>query len=194
MTDNDRLDGEAQRVEGDQNEGEQGGLTDATTTGDTTMSESTTKFEVEIDEETTLRSDDLVEHVEYGPMVVSGIRVGPFQKTVGLKSELGPEGLELSDEEIREQWGERLHDDPVELYEDTFRASNEGISVDGLDVEMSISTEGDQDVAELAHMHVLDEAVRALQALRDECDPNQADGAGFAVDWEGLFEGAENDA
>lgn len=193
MTD-DQLDGEAQRVEGGQNGGEQGGSNDPTTTGDTTMSDSATKFEVEIDEETTLSRDDLVEHVEYGPLVVSSVQVGPFQKTVEMWSERGPEGLKLSGDEIREQWGEKLHYDPVELYENTFRAFNEGISVDGLDVEMSISTEGDEDVAELAHVHALDEAVRAMQAIRDECDPNQTDGAGYAVDWEGVFEEDEGDA
>jgi len=148
------------------------------------------KFTIEIDEETTLRRDDMVEHVEHGPMYVDSIVVGPSTKTAELKSELGPLGLDLTAEELREQWGETVHADPFELGEPgSARFESSGISVDGSAIKVSITTHGaPQKDAECVHMHAKNQIVRGLQAVAEGQPPEECEGPGFAVDWEHFFE------
>jgi hypothetical protein len=157
------------------------------------MSETETKFEIEVDDETTLRRDDTVEHAEHGPMHVDSIRVGPYHKTAELKSEIGPIGLELTDEDLQEQWGETLHSDPAELYDKgTRRVENNGISVENSNIEVSVKAEGTPgDDVEAVQMHAIDQIVRGLQAMRDEKPPSECEGAEFAIDWETVFEDEE---
>lgn len=154
------------------------------------------KFEIEIDDETTLRRGDMVDHVEHGPMQVDGILVGAHHKTAELKSELGPIGLDLTDDDLREQWGETLHTNPEELREPGHaRFENQGISVDGADIEVTVTTSGQpQDDAEAAHMHAVDQVVRALQAVRDETPPADCEGAGVSLDWDTIFADEEAEA
>lgn len=147
-----------------------------------------TEFQVEVTDEVTLSRDSMVEHVDHGPMRVSSVRVGPYEKTVELKSEMGPIGLELSDDEIREQWGETIAQDPFELRDPgTARVTTNGISAPDSDVVVSVTTEGPQDDAEAVHTHAKDQIVRAIQAVRDEQPPEECDGAGVDIQWEKIF-------
>jgi len=147
------------------------------------------KFAVEVNEEVTLRRDSMVEHAEHGPMRVDSIRVGPHSKTVEFKSEMGPVGLDLSAEDIREQWGETIAQDPFDLHEPgTAKISNSGISVEGSEIEVDITVSGPEDDAEMVHMHSVDQIVRALQGVRDEKPPWESEGGGYEIDWETVFE------
>lgn len=144
------------------------------------------KFAIDIEEGETLHRDDIVEHREYGPMHVSGITVGPFEKRAELKSEMGPEALQLSEDEVREQWGETIHFDPAELHEPgTVRLEHTGISVEGVDVEVDLMVQGaPQKDAESIDMHAVDQIVKAMQAVRNESQPDECEGAGYEIDWE----------
>lgn len=44
------------------------------------------------------------------------------------------------------------------------------------------------DVAETVQMHLINEANKAMQALRDGQPPTECDGAPFTIDWEGMYE------
>lgn len=92
---------------------------------DPTASEenSTGKFEVRITNDIRLRCDSMVEHVEYGPIHVDRVTHSPSAKRVELRSELGPEGLTQTVDELREHWGETLHTDPAELCSDRRRVA-----------------------------------------------------------------------
>lgn len=153
------------------------------------MSEVTPKFEIEIDEETTLHRDHMVEHIEHGPMRVESIAVGPYHKTAKLKSEVSPLGLELTDEQLREQWGETISDDPFELHDSGIaRFENTGISVEGCDIEVDLTVNGPEKDAERVTMHAVDQIVRCLQAVSEDQPPSECEGAGYSIDWEGIFE------
>jgi hypothetical protein len=158
------------------------------------MSETESKFEIEVDDETTLQRDSMVEHAEHGPMRVDSIRVGAYNKTAELKSELGPIGLELTEEDLQEEWGETIHSDPAELYEKgTRRVENNGISVDDSDIEVSVKAAGvPGGHVEAVQMHAVDQIIRALQAVRDGKPPEECEGAEFRIDWETVLESEED--
>ena len=152
------------------------------------------KFTVEVSNEHSLRRDSTVEHKEHGPMSVDSVRVGPSHKTMLLKSELGPEALELSGNEIRDAWGETIHVDPMELYSGETRVGTEGISIEGVDVEASMTVEGKPERAvELAYIHAKDEFVRALQAFETGAMPADCEGTDTSVNWVQFVENEERD-
>lgn len=58
------------------------------------------------------------------------------------------------------------------------------IEVEGSDVQVTIETEGDAEKdAEKVHLHAHDQAVRAMQALRDGTTPDEAEGIGISIDF-----------
>lgn len=66
----------------------------------------------------------------------------------------------------------------------------EGISFDGLDISVSIETEGvPEGLAEKVHLHGHDAVARALQAIKEGELPDDCDGLGFRIDWEGVIAG-----
>lgn len=149
------------------------------------MSETTDKFEIDTGDDTTLTRDSMVEHAEHGPMHVDRITIGPYGKRVQLQAELSSVGLKLSEEEVQEEWGETIAADPFELHEPgTEKIESSSISVDGSDIELSLTTEGPEEDAETVHMHAVDQIARALQAVRDGEHPDECDGADFAIDWD----------
>jgi hypothetical protein len=148
---------------------------------------STGKFEVRVTDDIRLDRDSMVEHVEYGPMHVDRVTYSPTTKRVELKSELGPEGLTLTADELRERWGETLHTDPAELYNGSQRVTFEGITTSDGDVSADLSVAGTSDYVELVAMHVKDQAVRAMQAVDEERPPAECDGIGVEIDWERAF-------
>lgn len=69
-----------------------------------------------------------------------------------------------------------------------------GISADGVDIEVSVETSGEPEAhAEKVHMHVQDAAARAIQALETGELPADCDGIGIVIDWEGVLAGEYDD-
>jgi hypothetical protein len=60
--------------------------------------------------------------------------------------------------------------------------TNKGMTVG--DVEVSVTTEGPNDDAEKVHMHVMDEAAKAMQAVDQDTHPDECEGQMFTVEWE----------
>lgn len=148
------------------------------------------KFQIEVDEQTSIARNDMVEHAEHGPMRVNRIAVSAIGKRARLQSELNPVGLELSEEELREQWGETIHCDPAEIHDpNTARFSRSGIATEGVDIEVDIETSGSpQTEAELVHMHAIDQIQRALQAVANGSEPSECEGIRINIDWEKALE------
>lgn len=66
----------------------------------------------------------------------------------------------------------------------------EDISVDGVEVFVSIETVGEPEgLAEKIHLHAHDAAARALQAVQEGKLPEDCDGLQIRVDWEGVIAG-----
>lgn len=148
------------------------------------MSDAETKFEIEVNDEVTLARDSMIYHAEHGPMRVDSIIVSGHGNRAELKSEAGPVGLELSGDEIREQWGETMGDDPFDIHDaGSARFENREITVEGSDIEVTIRTEGPEQQAEVAHNHAIDQIVSGLQAVRDGTEPSECEGAPFEIDW-----------
>lgn len=151
------------------------------------------KFTIEINDEVVLSRDSLVEHVEFGPMRVDTVSVGPFNKTAQLQAETSSIGLELTGDELRDKWGEEIASDPFELHDPgSARYENRGITVEGLDVEVTIKSSGPEKDAERVHMHAIEQTVRALQAMRDGVPPEECEGANYEIDWETVFDGGDD--
>ena len=55
------------------------------------------------------------------------------------------------------------------------------------EVEVTVKTEGPEDEGEKVHMHVIDEAAKAMQAFDEEKHPDECDGQMFSVDWGSVF-------
>lgn len=67
---------------------------------------------------------------------------------------------------------------------------NAGITIDGVDIAVTIETEGEPEGrAEKVHLHAHDAAARALQALAEGKPPDECDGLGIGIDWEGTLAG-----
>lgn len=64
--------------------------------------------------------------------------------------------------------------------------SNHNITVG--DIEVDITTRGPEDEAEAAHLHTHDQAVRALQAIKNQKPPEECNGIGVTVNWEKKIE------
>jgi len=153
------------------------------------MSETEPKFEIEINEKITLHRGSIIEHIDHGPMRIDSILAGPHHKTADLKSELSPHGLELTGDELREQWSETIAQDPADLHDPgTARFQNTGVSAEGSDIEVDLTVKGPEKDAETVLIHTVDQTVRAIQAVRDENPPSDCEGAGFGINWETRFE------
>jgi hypothetical protein len=151
------------------------------------------KFAIDLPDGDPLSKGDLVEHREHGPMHVDDIRVGPYRKNVMLVSELGPSALKLSGDDIREQWGESIHTDPEQLYDDSMRVSREGVSVEDLDISVDITIDGSPEWAmQAVDAHILDAAVSALEAVRDGNPPTESEGV-YDIDWDAVLENHDGD-
>lgn len=61
--------------------------------------------------------------------------------------------------------------------------SSENMAVGEIDV--SVTTNGPEDDAEKVHMHVMDEAAKAMQAVDEGTHPDKCEGQIFTVQWEG---------
>jgi hypothetical protein len=150
------------------------------------------RFDVEVTDEVTLSKRDTVEHAEYGPMSVDQVSIGPTHKRIRLQSQIREDGLsiELTDDELRDAWGETIHTDPMEVhdrgtasYSKSFESEDEGI-------EISIEVSGPKDGAEPAMAHLHDQTVRVLKAVEDETTPAETEGV-YEIDWESVH--AEDD-
>lgn len=64
--------------------------------------------------------------------------------------------------------------------------SNEKMTVGG--VEVTVKTNGPEDEAERVHMHVIDEAAKAMQAMDQEQHPDECDGQMFTVNWDEVLD------
>ena len=152
------------------------------------MSETDHAFEIEVNDEITLSRDSTVEHAEHGPMIVDSIAIGTHTKTASFKSQTSPIGLELTEAQIRERWGETMHTDPFKLHEvGSARFQSTAISAEGSDIEVEISVEGPEADAETVYMHAIDQIAKGLQAVRDEKPPSECMGGDFEIDWETRF-------
>lgn len=151
------------------------------------------QFRLEMDDGHVIERDAMVEHIEHGPMYCDGVTVGPAGRRISFEGEMGPVGVTLSEEDLREAWGETMHCDPAELYSPgEVRIENSGISTDDSDIEVSIETNGKpQSDAERVHLYAVDAAVRAIQAHENECDPDECEGSQIEFDWESLFDDEE---
>jgi len=146
------------------------------------------KFEIRVDDETVISRDSMVTHIEYGPMHVDRVAYSPQSKRIELKSELGPEGLTLTADELRERWGETLHTDPMALHErGSARVVTEGLSAPDSDVEVDLRVNGPQDEVDDVQLHAKDQIVRAMQAHVTEQPPADCKGIGVSIDWERKF-------
>lgn len=154
----------------------------------------TSRFYIDVPGEETLTRGDAVEHREYGPMVVDGIRIGSSYKRVTLALEQGPESLQLTGEDVREARAETLHSNPAELYGGETRYTHEGISINGVAIEATITVEGTPDTAaEGVAAHIVNAAVRAMEAVRDGRPPSECAGT-YDLDWETIIGNLNHDA
>jgi len=56
------------------------------------------------------------------------------------------------------------------------------------DIEMTVETDGPEDMAEMVHMHVMDEAAKAMQAVENDEHPDECDGQMFSVNWDDIID------
>lgn len=77
-------------------------------------------FDVELPDGSVLGTDATLEHTHYGALTVSTRRRTPSHTKILFRIEGAEDRLfvEFTGEEIREQWGETIHDDPAVLYGD----------------------------------------------------------------------------
>jgi len=152
------------------------------------MSDTQSKFEIEVNDETTLRRDDTVAHKEHGPMHVEQITISAVNKRARLGAELREDGMsiELTEEEIQDAWGETLAADPFELRNDGHATyTNEFSSKDGK-VEISLEVSGPEDNSEPVMAHLHDQSTRVLQALENREPPEDCEGM-YDIDWESIL-------
>jgi len=151
------------------------------------MSETESKFQIEVDGETTLRRDDTVAHAEYGPMHVDQITISALGKRARLAADLREDGMsiELTEEEIQEQWGEMLALDPFALDDGKTRYKKEFASKDD-EIEVTIKAAGPEDDVEPVMAHLHDQIVRVLQAVEDQKPPEECEGM-YDIDWQAIF-------
>ena len=159
--------------------------TDTDTDTDTESSDRRIAIEIEGH---TLQSGSTLAHEQYGPMVIDHIQVGSSHKTALLTSELGPEALECSAEELRTMWGETIHVDPMAIQQPTVTFG--GLSVEGLDIEAELSVSGDTAFkhVERVAVHAREQLVRSMQAERDHSHPEDCEGTAASVDWDAVLD------
>ncbi|MFC6766034.1 hypothetical protein [Natrinema soli] len=71
------------------------------------------------------------------------------------------------------------------------KLKTEGITADGVDVEVSITVEGEEEAAETVHMQAHDEIAKALQAIQNGSVPSECDGMPWSVGFERRVESLE---
>lgn len=155
---------------------------------------SASEFQIELPEEGALTKGDVVVHADYGPMLVDELRVGPNYKRVTLASELGPEALQLTGEELRDAWGETLAGDPAVLHNGETRYTHDTITIEGVNIDVSLTVEGKPEpAAEAVDAHIVDAAARGLEAIRDGKPPSECEGA-YEIDWDTILDNIDRDA
>lgn len=145
------------------------------------------RFQIEIDDETTLRRDDTLAHKKYGPMHVAGITISAFGKRARLQADMREDGLsiEMTEEEMQEAWGETLASTPMALddgktwYEKNFASKDDEIKV-------TLEAEGPEDDVQPVMAHLHDQTIRVLQAMENEKPPEDCEGM-YEIDWDGIF-------
>jgi len=149
------------------------------------------KFKIEVDEDTTLRRNDTVAHVEYGPMHVDQISISAHGKRVRLGSELREDrmSIELTEEDIQEEWGETLALDPFELDDGKTRYKKEFTSKDG-EIEVALKAAGPEDDAQPIMTHLHDQVIRVLEAVENHQPPSECEGI-YDIDWDAIFSGEQ---
>lgn len=142
--------------------------------------------EITINDNTTLGLGDAVEHVEYGMMAVESLSSGWGEVSAELESPVREDGLSitLSEEQIREAWGETIHTDPEVIHSPKVQFGGVSLPESEHGVEVDITVTGDdQAVVEAVAMHARDEIVRAMQAMEYGVVPEETDGSGISVNW-----------
>lgn len=152
------------------------------------------RFEIDVNDEVTLSRGDLLAHAEHGAMVVDQITISAIGKRARLRCEERTDGMsiELSEEEIRETWGDTLGSDPFEVQPETPRYSNEFASKDD-EVEISIEVTGPEDRAEPVMAHLHDQTISVLRAFENGIPPEETEGT-YEFDWEAILADAGGDA
>ncbi len=147
------------------------------------------RFQIEVNDEVTLSRNSMVEHADHGAMTVDQISVGANYKRARLKSQMREDGLsiELTGEEIREQWGDTIAADPFELREDGHASYEKYFSSSDERLQIEISVSGPKERAEPAMAHLDDQVYRVLEALEERKLPENCEGR-FDIDWETIFE------
>jgi hypothetical protein len=152
------------------------------------------KFEIALPDGESLRTGDTVTHAEFGPMAVENIVYAGSYKEVTLVSELGPEALELTGDELRGRWGETIADDPLAIQTPT--VEYEGISLPDADhaLAVDLSVTGDEmDALEPLAVYTHDRIVRAMQALDRGAHPDDCEGIEIDIDWETIHDQRDGD-
>jgi hypothetical protein len=152
------------------------------------------KFQIELPDGGVLTKDSMVEHIEHGPMYVDNITYSPHAKRVQLQSEMSPQGIKLTGEDIREQWNETISDDPFKLHENNPRTEMNGLHLPdsdlGIEVDVAISGD-DEDNVEAVAMHAKDQIVRVMQAIEAGEVPEDMAGTGIDFDWDTILEDSD---
>lgn len=153
------------------------------------------RFDVEVTDETTLSKRDTVEHADHGPMSVEQVSIGPTYKRIRLQSQIREDGLsiELTEDELRDAWGEKIHTDPMEVHDAGTVSYSKALASKDDAIEISIEVSGPEDNAEPVMAHLDDQAVRALKAMEHEKAPEDCEGK-YEIDWERIHseEGADD--
>ncbi|MFW5900485.1 MAG: hypothetical protein ACOCTH_01755 [Halodesulfurarchaeum sp.] len=151
------------------------------------MSETESRFQIEVDEETTLRRNDTVAHAEYGPMHVDQISISAHGKRARLQAELREDrmSIELTEEEIQDGWGETLALDPFDLDDGKTRYKKEFASKDD-EIEVTLKAAGPENDVQPVMAHLHDQTIRVLQAVENQQPPEECEGM-YDIDWEAIF-------
>jgi hypothetical protein len=147
--------------------------------------DASTKFRIDVPDGDPLTRNATVMHRDHGPMHVDEIRVGSSYKRVTLTADMGPEALQMTGEDLCEEWGETIHADPAELDDGKTRYTKEFSSTDD-EIEVTIEAAGPEDRTDPVMAHLHDQVVRALRAVENHEPPAECDGV-YEIDWETIF-------
>ena len=145
-------------------------------------------FSIEVNDDVTLSRDDTVQHADHGPMVVDQVTVSALGKRARLESQMREDrmSIQLSEEDLKEAWGETIASDPFELRDgDTVTHSKEFSSKDD-EIEVSIKVSGPEDDADPVMAHLHDQTVRVLQGLENGQAPSESEGV-YKIDWDAIL-------
>lgn len=153
------------------------------------------RFQIEVTDEVALGRNSTVEHAKWGPLEVDQVTISAHGKRARLKSPMREDGLsiELSGDEIREQWGETIAADPFELREGDVTSYTQDFSSTDEELQATIEVSGPEDRAEPVMAHLQDQTTRVLQAMEDQKPPEECDGR-YDIDWGGIFADMDTEA